>query len=157
MRFNLMLTMVLGGLWHGAAWKFILWGTLHGTYLSVERVFLDRMGPSSRVMRGLGRIWVFHVVCFSWILFRSTDMTYVKEMLGGLFRGGEPVLLTPQAVVVLGMGFCMQFLDAARPARLQNRIGALPGWLQGLTAAVILVIILGLGPLGVAPFIYFQF
>ena len=59
--------------------------------------------------------------------------------------------------MVLLVGFSMQFLDADRPAKLQQRINALPFWVQGLTAAAILVIILGIGPLGVAPFIYFQF
>ncbi len=157
MRVNLMLTMVLGGLWHGAAWKFVLWGFYHGAYLSIERLFLDRMKTSSPVLRGLGRIWVFHVVCVSWVLFRATDMTSVLEVFRGVVRPGSSLLVSPQAILVLGVGFCMQFLDAARPARLQDRVSALPGWVQGLTAAAILVMILAMGPSGVAPFIYFQF
>ncbi len=154
---NLMTTFVLGGLWHGAAWKFVLWGFYHGAYLSVERVFLKRIKGSTRLSRTLGRIWIFQVVCVSWVLFRATDMISAQEIFRGVFRAGDSVLLSAQAVIVLLVGFCMQFLDAERPVWLQNKISSMPAWAQGLTAATILVIILGLGPRGVAPFIYFQF
>lgn len=154
---NLIITFLLGGLWHGAAWTFVVWGLFHGIYLSVERFFLKRIKVSNMFTRGLGRFWVFHVVCFSWLLFRSPDMTTAVELMRGVARAGESLLLTPQAVLVVLVGFCMQFLDAERGYWLADRVNRLPVWAQGLTAAVILVIILGLGPVGVAPFIYFQF
>lgn len=154
---NLMITFLLGGLWHGAAWTFVLWGLYHGVYLAIERPFLKRMKTVNRFRHILGQIWIFNVVCVSWVLFRSSGISGAWEMLRGLFRSGAPTLLSVQAVLVLLVGFCMQFLDADRPAKLQQRINALPFWVQGLTAAAILVIILGIGPLGVAPFIYFQF
>ncbi len=154
---NLMVTFVLGGLWHGAAWQFVLWGFYHGAYLSVERVFLKRIKGSTRLSRTLGQIWIFQVVCVSWVLFRATDMTSALEIFRGVFRAGSPELFSAQAIIVLLVGFGMQFLDADRSIRLQNKVNLMPPWLQGLTAAAILVMILGMGPRGVAPFIYFQF
>lgn len=154
---NLILTFLLGGLWHGAAWTFVLWGFFHGIYLAIERPFVRRITTANRFRRVLGQFWIFNVVCLSWILFRSVDTASVWDILHSLVRAGEPTLLSVQAIVVLIVGFGMQFLDADRPAKLQDYINSLPLWVQGAAAAAILVIILGLGPLGVAPFIYFQF
>src|SRR6204780_565996 len=72
---NLMLTMLLGGLWHGAAWTFVAWGGIHGAGLACERFFDDRRRAAGRarrdsaVARWLGRLVTFNVVCFAWIFF----------------------------------------------------------------------------------------
>ena len=75
---NLMLTMLLGGLWHGAAWTFVIWGGIHGLGLVVGRVRRDRRiarglpePPDTAARRWLGRILTFHIVCFAWIFFRA--------------------------------------------------------------------------------------
>ena len=154
---NLILTFFLGGLWHGAAWTFVVWGLFHGVYLTLERPFLKRLQSLNRFWRLVAKVWLFQMVCLSWVLFRSSSWTGVTEMLRGLGRGGASELFGPQAALALLCGFAMQFLDADRAVGLERRIDALPPWVQGLTAAAILVIILGVGPQGVAPFIYFQF
>jgi D-alanyl-lipoteichoic acid acyltransferase DltB (MBOAT superfamily) len=154
---NLILTFFLGGLWHGAAWTFVVWGLFHGVYLTLERPFLKRLQSLNRFWGLVAKVWLFQMVCLSWVLFRSSSWTGVTEMLRGLGRGGASELFGPQAALALLCGFAMQFLDADRAAGLERRIDALPPWVQGLTAAAILVIILGVGPQGVAPFIYFQF
>src|SRR4029077_5577659 len=64
---NLMLTMLLGGLWHGAAWTFVAWGAIHGTGLAVERALGWR--PTSTAAQWFGRILTFNVVCFGWVFF----------------------------------------------------------------------------------------
>src|SRR5947209_18684019 len=66
---NLMLTMLLGGLWHGAAWTFVVWGGIHGLVLSIERA--TGWSPNKWV----GRVITFHVVCFAWIFFRADSFT----------------------------------------------------------------------------------
>jgi alginate O-acetyltransferase complex protein AlgI len=71
---NLMITMLLGGLWHGANWTFVLWGALHGTALAVERA----------LKLTLGRIVVFHVVCLGWVLFRASSVSQAMAYLGQL-------------------------------------------------------------------------
>ncbi|NLF22121.1 MAG: MBOAT family protein, partial [Lentisphaerae bacterium] len=100
----------------------------------------------------------FHVVCFSWLLFRATDLSACGEMLRGLCRWeGAATLWTPRALVVLGVGFALQALDGDRARGVWRRFNALPVFWQGAIAALTLTIILALSPEGVAPFIYFQF
>ncbi len=75
---NLMITMVLGGLWHGANWTFLLWGFFHGVLLCVYRLFsLEQLTPVSLI----GRTWrvalMFHFICFGWLLFRAEDLSQV--------------------------------------------------------------------------------
>lgn len=176
---NLLITFLLGGLWHGAAWTFILWGAFHGVYLVIERALAavwQRMvgrnaGADSApgvvrklfavAGRFLARIWVFHLVCFSWILFRSGEMEVVREMLGAIAAWRSEtsaiVLWENTAVLIVVMGFVTQFFDGQRLWRVYNKISRWPGWLLGVLAALVLTVILALGPEGVAPFIYFQF
>jgi D-alanyl-lipoteichoic acid acyltransferase DltB (MBOAT superfamily) len=162
---NLFLTFLLGGLWHGAAWTFVLWGAFHGLYLSIERVVRRACGLPAKPTQGaagwrslLGQIWIFHVVCFSWLLFRSPDLTVCGDMLRGLCRWDvAPTLWTVRAIVVLIVGFALQGLDGDRIRGVWRRYNALPVFWQGVLAAVVLTLILALGPEGVAPFIYFQF
>ena len=66
---NVMLTMLLGGLWHGAAWTFVVWGAIHGIGLCVERAL--HWQPTSKAARWFGRILTFQIVCFAWIFFRA--------------------------------------------------------------------------------------
>ena len=164
-RVNLLLTFLLGGLWHGAGWTFVLWGAFHGVYLSLERIVRHLLGlpekPSAHtpfLLAVLGRVWIFQVVCFSWILFRSTSLAVAGDVLRGLCRwSGGSQLFSATAALVMAVGFLLQFLDGSRPRPVWNVVNRWPVWLQGAVAAVILTFILGVGPTGVAPFIYFQF
>src|SRR5207253_9916315 len=74
---NIMITMVLGGLWHGGAWTFVIWGTLHGIALVVHREWQRRaakFGWLQRLVAGLALPVTFWWVCIAWILFRATDL-----------------------------------------------------------------------------------
>jgi D-alanyl-lipoteichoic acid acyltransferase DltB (MBOAT superfamily) len=84
---NLMLTMLLGGLWHGANWTFVVWGGLHGAGLAAERK-LTRGKPETRgqLPRWIKRILIFHFVCLTWIFFRAASLRSAWEMLKGLGR-----------------------------------------------------------------------
>ena len=83
---NLMLTMLLGGLWHGANWTFVVWGGLQGAGLSAERKFLDpeRAASSGVLWKWVRRIVIFHFVCLSWIFFRAQSLQAALRMLHGL-------------------------------------------------------------------------
>lgn len=92
-RRNLMLTMVLGGLWHGANSTFVIWGAIHGCWLAVERVFPSILGGSATAAGGfwqvsgwLRRVLIFHLVCLAWIFFRAPSMSEAFRFLGGLNR-----------------------------------------------------------------------
>ncbi len=165
---NLFLTFLLGGLWHGAAWTFLLWGAFHGAYLAVERKARGWLGlggrgagPASWPVAMLGRIWIFHVVCFSWILFRGGNLETVSAILQGLvaWRSAVPsvTLWSGLSVAALAVGFGTQAFDGGRLWRLHRWLSGAPGWALGALAAGVLTAILALGPEGVAPFIYFQF
>ncbi len=75
---NLMITMLLGGLWHGASWTFVFWGALHGTYLVVERAI------SIRIPKALQLFLVFNLTCFAWIFFRAHSFSNAWEVLTGI-------------------------------------------------------------------------
>lgn len=174
---NLLLTFVLGGLWHGAAWTFIMWGAFHGTYLVLERFAQqgwrnmmqrrERSGVAAMphaagvAWRFLLRAWTFHVVCCSWILFRSGEVSIVREITGAILSWRTEVpdvrLWTATSVAMVLTGFVTQFMDGTRMWGLIGRLARVPAWLLGLIAGILLTVVLALGPEGVAPFIYFQF
>ncbi len=88
-----MLTMLLGGLWHGAAWTFVIWGGIHGGALSAERWARERWA-GFRMPAWLAWFVTFHVVCLAWVFFRSPDLSTAFAMLGGVFAGGPSPLVT---------------------------------------------------------------
>ncbi len=83
---NLLTTMLLGGLWHGANWTFVIWGGIHGAGLAAERMLGVAKDWSSRSFLGQWgrRIFVFHIVCFSWIFFRGESLGAAWKFLAGL-------------------------------------------------------------------------
>ncbi|WP_371187604.1 MBOAT family protein [Thalassotalea maritima] len=101
---NLLITMLLGGLWHGAGWNFILWGGLHGLYLSIHhfwRSFIERTFPALfkvRVYRTASLIVTFIVVCIAWVFFRSHDLNTATSILMGMF--GANGVAIPNAIYV---------------------------------------------------------
>ncbi len=163
---NLMITMTLGGLWHGASWTFVVWGILHGAMLVVHRHFksyckrhslLDRVlqTPSGTVFRiGL----TFGCVCVGWVFFRSTDFTTAAEMLRRLVvpHAGLPApihyrsLWYTVAVVVL----CHALAHRGLWDRVAVRV---PAPVMGFGYAFVLTLALVLAPDAGKAFIYFQF
>jgi D-alanyl-lipoteichoic acid acyltransferase DltB (MBOAT superfamily) len=82
---NLLLTMLLGGLWHGANWTFVVWGALHGGGLAVERKLTRGVTTArAKLPRWAKRILIFHFVCLSWIFFRAASLGAAWQMLKGL-------------------------------------------------------------------------
>lgn len=165
---NLLLTFILGGLWHGAAWTFLLWGTFHGLYLALERLVRGWLGlsdstagASSGVGAWLGRIWIFHVVCFSWILFRGGNLETAGALLHGIGSWRSSVaditLWTRWSMVMVAIGLATQLFDGDRLWKQLRHLNPIPAWVLGAAGAALLTVILALGPEGVAPFIYFQF
>jgi len=164
---NLMLVMLLGGLWHGASWKFVVWGAIHGVALAVERIFHDRraaQGYAAGEGNPIGRIgrWLltFHIVCFAWIFFRAQDFTRATQVIGRIatgWSGGIGPLVTLPLVLIIGAMLLSQFVPEWTVEAVQARFSRLPLALQGGTLAVCFFLIEHLGPVGVAPFIYFQF
>jgi D-alanyl-lipoteichoic acid acyltransferase DltB (MBOAT superfamily) len=151
---NLMITMVLGGLWHGAAWTFVAWGAFHGLGLVTEHA----LGGRLKLPGWLRWAVTFHLVVFGWILFRSESLHMVGVFLSRLVVPGEPLLWTPAVVLAIVVAIGPQLLPAGAVERVQLRIErARPQVLAiGLTAAVA-VAGATVSSQGVAPFIYFRF
>lgn len=83
---NLMLTMVLGGLWHGASWNFLFWGYLHGAALAVERLFnWDSATRKNFLIGAAGVVVTFMLTCIAWVFFRSSNFDASLYMIGGMF------------------------------------------------------------------------
>jgi alginate O-acetyltransferase complex protein AlgI len=90
---NLALTMLLGGLWHGAAWRFVVWGGLHGLYLVVERALRPVLAlgrwTRTRPARLLAGALTFALVCVAWVFFRAADFDAAMRLVGAMFGAGE--------------------------------------------------------------------
>jgi len=168
---NLALTMLLGGLWHGAAWTFVAWGAFHGAILCIYRLLEPRVaallgspgGFTGRLLSALNMVFFFHVVCLSWVLFRAGSLEqawhFSTVLLSGL--GPDPVNAAKQlGAVGLGAALC-GFLYLVQ--LIQYRTGdalfvlRLPVLVRGTLYALGALVFLFVGEFGGAPFIYFQF
>ncbi|HEU5372301.1 MAG TPA: MBOAT family protein [Gaiellaceae bacterium] len=154
---NLMLTMLLGGLWHGAAWTFVLWGGIHGLGLAIERATGWR--PHTRTQQWLGRLLTFHVVCLGWIFFRADSFGTAKDVIVRLFDawGQSSPLVTTSVVLAILVGIGTQYVRPTAIGSLLVGFRRLPVLAQAACVAVALALVNTLGPTGVAPFIYFRF
>jgi len=155
---NLMLTMVLGGLWHGAAWTFVVWGTLHGGWLALER-WHRRRGPEPGPPANpwLGRLVTFHVVCLGWVFFRADSFDTAWQVLGRLADWGAAPLVTPTVLALVIGGIGVQYIPTRTRLRIRAGFGRLGVAGMATALTLFLVVLDAVGPEGVAPFIYFQF
>jgi hypothetical protein len=158
---NLMLTMLLGGIWHGAGWTFVAWGALHGGGLAVERMLEPLIGRRPRSVPGrvIATAVVFHFVCFAWIFFRAEDFEVARLYIAGLASGwGDGVQQAgPFVVGLIALGLAGQYVPSAWFESAATALARMPVWGLGVTAGVVVAAIGALGPEGVAPFIYFRF
>jgi alginate O-acetyltransferase complex protein AlgI len=163
---NLMITMLLGGLWHGASWNFVVWGALHGGALAFTRMWQRRAGATasrgtdprlaaSEVLKG---VLTFHYVCLAWIFFRADGFARARMMIRQIFRGGWHVSnLSRGVAVVIALGFVTHLLPDDLYQRARRLFTALPAPAQGGVLFVIALVIKKVASAGVAPFVYFQF
>ena len=167
---NLLLTMLLGGLWHGAAVRFILWGALHGAALALHKMWMAvvpwakaKGEDMNIVMRIAGVLITFNLVCFGWLLFRAEDMQTVHVMLYQIFNNFNPALI-PQMIegykAVFGLivlGYAMHFLPEKIDIDIQNRVVNASFWWQVALMAATIWCVMQVKSSDIQPFIYFQF
>jgi D-alanyl-lipoteichoic acid acyltransferase DltB (MBOAT superfamily) len=158
---NLLATMVLGGLWHGAAWTFIFWGFYHGVGQVIgawKRTHLPQREETPMLLLGQ-RVSTFALVCIGWVFFRADSMGTAFTMLGRLLVGWgtTPELVNPVVIGSIAMMLALQYAPAAPGLEIQKRLSVLHPAVLGLVFASVLFVVATLGPTGVAPFIYFQF
>ena len=169
--FNTLVAWTLVGLWHGAAWTFVLWGFYHGVWLVISRLFRrwvlpplfgEKRFPDRPVWRVLGVLFSFHVVACSMILFRCRDMTdfgVAVAQFGDWSTGfGEVLAGYPwQILLIMVLGFLTHFMPERWLDRVEGAWCRSPGVLQGAVIASAIVIFFALRPPGLTPFVYFQF
>lgn len=167
---NNIITMFLGGLWHGANWRFIIWGLLHGVMLALHK-FLMELFPKLRRSgsemkphwRFLGILFTFHFVSLAWIFFRMEDLSNVWVMLEMIALEFHPEVILQffagykmvSALIVIGL--VTHFLPRRFKLQLQEGVIKAPFLIQALLLAIVIVLVLQFRSSGVQPFIYFQF
>jgi alginate O-acetyltransferase complex protein AlgI len=178
-----MLTMLLGGLWHGASWNFVLWGGLHGAALSAHRLYRAKVGEGLRLPRGVPWAMTLLFVMLCWIPFRAARLSDTIQILRGMFtlRGGASFqtdgvfvalgLVVPAHVVGLWLA---RAVDNERPllqrvmraASAQLSCDPISSWYLRLGTRTVLgsflvtlwlLLVLLSGETRSRPFIYFQF
>ncbi|HET8784696.1 MAG TPA: MBOAT family O-acyltransferase [Candidatus Limnocylindrales bacterium] len=158
---NIVATMVLGGLWHGADWTFVFWGLYHGVGQAIgawKRIHLPPRAETAMLVLGQ-RVATFALVCVGWVFFRADSMATAFELLGRMVVGWATpsVVVTPLVVGTIAAMLALQYAPREPGLRLQAWISTWHPVPMGLAGALALFVIATLGPQGVAPFIYFQF
>jgi alginate O-acetyltransferase complex protein AlgI len=156
--FSLIATMLLGGLWHGASWNFVVWGALHGGVLVAERLWREYKPKHWGALPGwLGILVTFHIVLLGWIFFRASSFGDALTFLGGIFGGGASLMLTPMLLGLILLGMMLHFMPRYTIQRAAMQVRALPAVAVGIGAGLLILIVDAMRPEGVAPFIYYQF
>ena len=161
---NLVIVMFLGGLWHGAAWTFVVWGLLHGSYLVIERVirvfFEDAVWANNRLTRLMAGIATYGAVCIAWVFFRASNFSIATRMLRGMFGGhpdGDAILSTREILQIGIVTACMILAHwSLRESNIETAVTRLPRWIV-TTAWALMACSIILTQGNSNAFIYFQF
>lgn len=165
---NLIVTMFLGGLWHGASWNFVLWGMMHGVALALHKGWMALMGRSKGerphgVRRLLGMLVTFHFVCFCWIFFRHAEFSSAVDMLKQIGTAFRPQLF-PQLIAgywevfaLMGLGYVLHFLPDSWERGCTKTIIRLPLVGKAVLLVALIYLVIQMKSADVQPFIYFQF
>jgi alginate O-acetyltransferase complex protein AlgI len=161
---NLMLTMLLGGLWHGANWTFVVWGGLHGLYLAVERWIRGRTGvagePAGAWNRFALALLTYMLVNITWVFFRAENFGGAARMLAGMFGFAPDATAVLPTIHMIKTGVIVAGIVTAqwlmRKRALEDVVSRTPWWLTGLVCAAMLFAVIITQGSGEA-FIYFQF
>jgi alginate O-acetyltransferase complex protein AlgI len=160
---NLMLTMLIGGLWHGASWTFVVWGGLHGSYLILERIVRHYLPEgawrASLPAQLAGAALTFVLVCVAWVFFRATSFGQAFNVLQGMFgAGGGPSMFTGTIFISVGVaiGLILVTQWLMRDRSLEDVVERTP-WPITSTALAFMTVAILLMQGQDRAFIYFQF
>jgi len=168
MYFNQFVTMLLGGLWHGASWNFVIWGSVHGVALCAHKGWQKFLGHDKKyhpggLRRFFAILLTFHLVCFSWLFFAGSSFEASSTMLAQIFTNFQPQLITqfvagyPEVTALMALGFVLHFLPTRWNEKTEELMGRAPSILLALLLALMIVWMVQVKGSDVQPFIYFKF
>ncbi|NCD00129.1 MAG: MBOAT family protein [Bacteroidia bacterium] len=156
---NILITFLVSGLWHGANWTFILWGTLNGIYILFESILFKEVRKTI-----FSRLITFVLICFSWVLFRANSIGEAIQIIGTIFSNpgtlfipnGADIVTPVYALLAISMLFLYElwnefFAEKYKPYFFQKRYAKLSFY------CLIIILILYMGVFNNSQFIYFQF
>lgn len=160
---NLMITMLLGGLWHGASWNFVFWGGMHGLALTFDKLLEGYAFMQTRFMKALGVIVTFHFVCFCWIFFRSPDFANAWLILSRIFTVFNGAIFWQWLVeyrivaILLLTGYIFHWMPDSFELGFEKVLRKTPLVFQSLILAFVIWVLFQARSADIQPFIYFQF
>ncbi len=165
---NLILTMLLGGLWHGASWNFIVWGALHGVALAFHKLFRSVSGRardyrSSGWRKVAAVVLTFHFVCFCWIFFRNTTFEGSLTMISQVFTAFHPELLGQllsgytEVFVLMVVGYLLHWCPDSWQSGCARLAGRMSLPVLAFLFILLVFVVIQVKSSDVQPFIYFQF
>ncbi|MDR0746243.1 MAG: MBOAT family protein [Mediterranea sp.] len=165
---NLIITMFLGGLWHGASWNFIVWGMFHGVALAIHKTWMTVAGrkkgeESNGIRRIFGVIITFHFVCFCWIFFRNATFEGAMDMIGQITANFQPQLFGQliqgyrYVFALMLLGFLLHFAPARWETAFARHVVRLPLFGKALLMVVLIYLVIQVKSSEIQPFIYFRF
>jgi alginate O-acetyltransferase complex protein AlgI len=164
---NLLITMLLGGLWHGANIKFIIWGALHGVGLAVNKIVFgiktNRNVDIPFWQKAGGWLITFHFVCFAWIFFRADSMNTALSVISNIFTRPDFFLIFDiirqysTIFLILGAGFCIHWLPTEWKEKYRGAFIRQPMAVKFITVLFIGLLLYQFKTSDLQPFIYFQF
>lgn len=168
MYLNQFLTMLLGGLWHGASWNFVIWGSAHGLALCGHKAFQKKLGHDRHYhpkgwKRILAILLTFHLVCFCWLFFAGTSLEASVSMLGQIFTNFNPQLIGPfvagypEVTILILTGFILHFLPSSWNGRMEQLMARAPLVVHALLLVAMIVWVVQVKGSEIQPFIYFNF
>ncbi len=163
---NLIITMLIGGFWHGASWNFIIWGALHGTALAIDKIITEKfqlLKMNSKFSKILGIIFTFNFVCFCWIFFKADSFDKASEMITQiLFHFNGTVILDfiinyKIVIALISLGFVLHAVSKNTELFLQEKLASTSIFIKtSILIALISIAILTKDSETVMP-IYLQF
>lgn len=165
---NLIITMLLGGLWHGASWNFIVWGGLHGFALAVHKFFRsllkrDKYYRSTGIKKFFAVVITFHFVCFCWIFFRNTSFEGSVTMINQIFTAFHPEVFVQlvsgywKVFALMALGFALHWCPDSWQDACSRTMVRMPLPAQAFVLIALIYLVIQVKSSDIQPFIYFQF
>lgn len=160
---NLFVTMLLGGLWHGAALRFIIWGGLHGIYLIAQRLLSNLFKTTNKHLNFLRIFFVFHIVIFTWIVFRANDLQTAKQLFNQLFFNFkashflEIVAAHRFTLLLMLSAFVIHWLPEKTKNWYRGKFVLLPLIPKIIITLIVIFLLVQFVGADIQAFIYFQF